>query len=171
MTYLGTFSKVVFPGLRVGWIAAHRDCIARLLAVSRVSWLSGNVLTQAAISRFCDDGSYEEHVRRVHRAYRRRMRTMVQSLKASLPANGVEWTEPTGGYTLLLRLRTRKTLHEARLVEQLRQAGVLVSPGSLYFSKPADTPCFRLSIANLTEDRIQEGCRRLGRVLQQSVED
>jgi DNA-binding transcriptional MocR family regulator len=48
VAYIGTFSKVIFPGLRVGWIAAHRDCIERLLAVSRVSVLSGNVLTQAA---------------------------------------------------------------------------------------------------------------------------
>ena len=169
--YLGTFSKVVFPGLRVGWIAAHRDCIARLIAVARVSWLSGNVLTQAALSRFCDDGSYEDHLRRVHRAYRRRMQTMIQSLKKHLPNSGVEWSEPAGGYTLLLRVRTGKMVDEAGLLEQLRQAGVLVSPGSIYFAKPSDRPSFRLSIANLTEDRIQEGCRRLGRVLSQSVGD
>jgi DNA-binding transcriptional MocR family regulator len=161
--YLGTFSKVVFPGLRVGWIAAHRDCISRLLAVSRVSWLSGNILTQAAVSRFFDDGSYEEHVRRVHRTYRRRMQTLLQSLKAYLPATGVQWSEPAGGYTLLLRLH--RPLPEARLVEQLRHAGVLVSPGSIYFAKPTERPSFRLSIANLTEEQIQEGCRRLGRLL------
>jgi DNA-binding transcriptional MocR family regulator len=91
----------------------------------------------------------------------------LQSLKAYLPASGVEWTEPTGGYTLLLRMR--RPLPEAKLVEQLRHAGVLVSPGSLYFAKPTDFPSFRLSIANLTEERIQEGCRRLGRVLHQNL--
>ncbi len=166
VVYLGTFSKVIFPGLRVGWIAAHRECIERLLAVSRVSWLSGNVLTQAAVSRFCDQGSYEEHIRRVHKAYRGRMQALLRSLKTCMPAR-VTWSEPAGGYTLLLRVRSRAS--EERVMADLRRAGVLLSPGSLYFSERPAELCFRLCIANLTEDRIEEGCRRLGRVLARAV--
>jgi DNA-binding transcriptional MocR family regulator len=162
VAYVGTFSKVIFPGLRVGWIAAHRDCIERLLAISRVSLLSGNVLTQAAVSHFCDQGSYEEHIRRVHKTYRGRMKTLLRSLRACMPA-GVTWSEPAGGYTLLLRVRS--TVSEERVLVDMRKAGVLLSPGSLYFPGRPDSPCFRLCIANLTEDLIEEGCRRLGRVL------
>jgi DNA-binding transcriptional MocR family regulator len=170
VAYLGTFSKVIFPGLRVGWIAAHRDCVERLSAVSRVTWLSGNVLAQAAVSRFCDQGSYEEHIRRVHKAYRGRMDTLLRSLKARMPA-GVTWSEPTGGYTLLLRVNSTaaeasdEASDEERVLAEMRKAGVLLSPGSLYFSGRPDGLCFRLCIANLTEAQIEEGCRRLGRVL------
>lgn len=162
--YLGTFSKVVFPGLRVGWIAAHPDCIARLLAVSRVLSLSGNVLTQAAVSRFCDGGAYEEHVRRVHRACRPRMRALLDGLEAHMP-EGVRWTKPQGGYTLLVEVAARRGVSEDAVMAGLRAAGVLVSPGSSYFARPPRTPCFRLSIANLSPDKIEEGCRRLGKGL------
>ncbi len=163
--YLGTFSKVVFPGLRVGWIAAHPDCIARLLAISRVGWLSGNVLTQAAVSRFCDSGAYEEHIRRVHRTYRPRMRTLLDSLDDHMPKRGVTWTRPQGGYTLLVRVRSRRQVNEEAAMERIHAAGVLVSPGSFYFPNPPKDLCFRLSLANLSPDKIQEGCRRLGKVL------
>lgn len=162
VAYIGTFSKVIFPGLRVGWIAAHRDCIERLLAVSRITRLSGNVLTQAAVSRFCDQGSYEEHIRRVHKTYRGRMQTLLRSLKTHMPA-GVTWSDPAGGYILLLRVRSKAA--EERVLADMRKAGVLLSPGSIYFSGQPDDLCFRLCIANRTEAEIEKGCRRLGRVL------
>jgi DNA-binding transcriptional MocR family regulator len=161
--YLGTFSKVVFPGLRVGWIAAHPDCVARLVAISRVEWLSGNVLTQAAVSRFCDSGAYEEHIRRVHRAYRPRMRALLDGLDDHMPKHGVTWTRPQGGYTLLVRVKPRRAISEDDALEQARVAGVFVSPGSVYFPSPPEELCFRLSLANLSQEKIQEGCRRLGK--------
>jgi GntR family transcriptional regulator/MocR family aminotransferase len=163
--YLGTFSKVVFPGLRVGWIAAHPSCIERLLAISRVASLSGNVLTQAAVSRFCDSGAYEEHIRRVHRTYKPRMRAFLDGLAEHLPKDGVTWTKPEGGYTLFVRTGPRRGLTENAAMEHLRAAGVLVSPGSLYFAKMPKDFCFRLSLANVTPEKIVEGCRRLGKVL------
>jgi DNA-binding transcriptional MocR family regulator len=167
--YLGTFSKVVFPGLRVGWIAAHRDCIRRLLAINRFCALSGSTLGQAALARFCDEGSYEEHVRRVHKAYRRRMEAMLRGLKAHLPARGVEWTEPAGGYTLWVRVTAGRDVEEHRLFERLRKEGVLVTPGSLSFPGRPGGVSFRLSVCNLREEQIEEGCRRLGRVLARAV--
>jgi DNA-binding transcriptional MocR family regulator len=163
--YLGTFSKVVFPGLRVGWIVAHPDCIARLLAISRVGWLSGNVLTQAAVSRFCEGGAYEEHIRRVHRAYRPRMRALLDGLSDHMPKRNVTWTKPEGGYTLLVRARPKRRITEEQAMEELRAAGVLPSPGSLYFVAPPRDLCLRLSIANVSPEKIAEGCRRLGKVL------
>jgi DNA-binding transcriptional MocR family regulator len=165
--YLGTFSKVVFPGLRVGWIAAHPDCIARLLAVSRVCWLSGNIPSQAAIAHFCTSGAYEEHIRRVHRAYRPRMRALLDGLATHLPRRGVAWTKPQGGYTLLLRVHPRRRMDEASALHVMRKAGVWVSAGSLFFSAPTPDLCFRLSVANLSVHKIDEGCRRLGRALRE----
>lgn len=163
--YLGTFSKVIFPGLRVGWVAAHRECITRLLAVSRVAALSGNVLTQAAVSRFCYGGAYEEHIRRVHRAYRPRMRALLDGLADHMPKARVTWTQPQGGYTLMVRCRPRHSLSEEAAMEEIRSAGVLVSPGSFSFVRPPAGVCFRLSLANVSETKIREGCRRLGKAL------
>lgn len=161
--YVGTFSKVVFPGLRVGWIAAPAACIERLHAIQWVSSLAGNNVAQAAAARFCSSGLYEAHLRRVHKVYRKRMQAMLQGLREHLPES-VEWTQPAGGYTLWLRLRGT-ALDERTVHERLRRHGVEVAPGSTFFPRPPVEVQFRLSIACVTEAEIQEGCRRLGRSL------
>jgi DNA-binding transcriptional MocR family regulator len=169
VVYLGTFSKVVFPGLRVGWVAAERACIERLLAISRFSALSANVVAQAALQRFCAAGCYEALLRRVHRAYRRRMLALLAALRRHLPERGVRWTQPAGGYTLWLTVE-RTAASEERVDAQLRAHGVVASRGSLYFASPHRGVHFRISIANLDEGEIEEGCRRLGAALASVVE-
>ncbi|HVP14307.1 MAG TPA: PLP-dependent aminotransferase family protein [Terriglobales bacterium] len=161
--YLGTFSKVVFPGLRVGWVAAPRACVDALVAVQRFTSLGGNTLAQAAAAQFCGSGAYETYLRRVHRVYRRRMQTMLQCLRERLPAS-VEWTRPAGGYTLWLALNGSK-LDEGAIVERCLREGVKVVPGRLFFAKPTVVPHLRLSIACVDDDEIVEGCARLGRAL------
>lgn len=166
--YVGTFSKVVFPGLRIGWIAAPRECVDRLIAIQRVSCLAGNCLAHAAAERFCRGGLYDRHLRRIHAVYRKRMQAMLKGLADHMP-DGVEWTRPLGGYTLWLRV-TGARVDESTLCARLRQDGVSVSPGSLYFRTPPGTVSFRLSIACVAEAEITEGCRRLGRSLSRWIE-
>lgn len=161
--YVGTFSKVVFPGLRVGWIAAPRECVDRIVAIQRASCLAGNTLAQAVVARFCRSGLYDAHLRRVHKVYRKRMQAMLKGLAEYMP-RPVEWTKPAGGYTLWLRV-TGTRMDEETLYRRLLQAGVKVSPGSAFFQTPLVEASFRLSIACVTEDEIVEGCRRLGRSL------
>jgi len=97
------------------------------------------------------------------------MATLLTGLKRHLPSAGVRWTQPAGGYTLMLWVDT--ALSESELDDRLRRAGVLLVPGSSFFASEQRGVTFRLSIANLTEDEIEVGCRRLGRVLAQAVGD
>ena len=161
--YVGTFSKVVFPGLRVGWIAAHREAIAHLTRIQHVSCLAANTLAQAAAERFCNRGEFEAHLRRIHRAYRRRMETMLGALERHLPPT-IRWTRPSGGYTLWLGLPDPLDA-EQEICDDLAKAGVKVSPGRWYFADPPARAHLRLSIACVDEAGIEEGCRRLGQVL------
>jgi DNA-binding transcriptional MocR family regulator len=163
--YLGTLSKVVFAGLRIGWMAAPRECVARLAAIQRAGSLSGNTLVQAAVDDFYGAGSYERYLRRVHRVYRARMQALLAGLAEHLPARGVEWTRPAGGYTAWIRVPDQPAAREAALVDAARREGVLVTAGSLFFPEGADGLCLRISVSGTAEPHIAEGCRRLGRAL------
>ncbi len=158
--YLGTFSKILFPGLRIGWIAADRRCIDRLAPIQKALILSGNLLDQAALHRFCRMGYYDLHINRMHRIYRRRMQTALGALKTRLTDDRIHWSEPAGGYTIWVRLQDLAAAEE-EIVDRLVAHGVMVLPGSFHFHGAADGVYFRLSIAHLDEAAITEGIRRL----------
>lgn len=161
--YLGTLSKIAFPGLRIGWIAAPRQAVARLTAIQRVSALGGNVLAQAVAAQFYAGSEFEVYLRRMHRVYQRRLQAVLAGLDEHLP-EGVQWTRPEGGYTLWLSVPDARG-QQAALGERLERLGVKVTPGSDFFVRPPEIPHFRLSISCADEAQITEGCRRIGRAL------
>ena len=164
--YLGTFSKILFPGLRIGWIAADKECIDRLVPIQRASIISGNLLDQAALDRFCRLGYYDLHIKRMHRIYRKRMHTALKAMKSTLSPRQIEWTQPAGGYTIWVRLKGLK-MSEDKIIGHIFDHGVMTLPGSSHFYGPSDGVYFRLSIAHLDEPDIEEGIRRLGRGVDQ----
>jgi DNA-binding transcriptional MocR family regulator len=161
--YVGTFSKIVFPGQRIGWIAAPREAIVRLTDIKHASSIAGNTLAQAAAARFCSGGEFESYLRRIHRVYRRRMQELLHGLERHMP-DGVKWTRPSGGYTAWVTLEDTG-MAESELMESIVREGVKVGPGRRYFANRPATPHFRLSIACVTEQQIAIGCRLLGRAL------
>lgn len=158
--YVGTFSKALFPGLRVGWIAADRPLVDRLAAVKRFSDLATNSFGQMMLDRFCRLGFYDRHLQRIHRVFRRRMRTAMQAAERHFPP-GVSWTRPAGGYTIWVRLP--KAVEAGRLARCARESGVAVSPGGAYFPDGGPSEFVRLSIARVDEGEIKEAFGRLGR--------
>ncbi len=163
--YVGTFSKVVFPGLRVGWIAAGRECVRRLALLNRVTNLSGSTVAQAAMDRFCHAGRYDAYLRRLHVTYRRRMVALLKGLATRLPAGAATWTEPVGGCTLWLTVPGARPGDEPRLLDLCRRFGVAVEPGSQFFPSAPRALHVRLSIARIRLHQVDDACRRLGRAI------
>ena len=130
--YLGTFSKVLFPGIRVGWIVAPKNLIPRLGRIKQVSEICGSPLTQAAVYQFCKQGFYELHKKRLHRVYRKRMQIALQACREFLPTDIIQFTKPDGGYLIWLTL-LNSGIEEEKLIQQLLDDGVAVSPGSKFF--------------------------------------
>lgn len=159
--YLGTFSKVLFPGLRIGWIVAHREYIKNLIPLQRAVTISGNMLDQAALCRFCDQGHYELHLKRMHRVYRKRMEAALSALKKYVDPEKAVYSRPKGGYTIWLRLM-EPGLTEKEAVRRFYENGLVLLPGSSHFIEPPDKVYFRLSIGQSDVSEITEGVKRLG---------
>lgn len=162
--YLGTFSKVLFPGIRIGWIVAPETLIARLGKMKQVSEICGSPLTQAAVYRFCKQGFYELHKKRLHRVYRKRMQQALQACREFLPADQIQYTKPDGGYLIWFTL-LNVDLNEDEIIGQLINAGVAVSPGGRFFPEKPYEVHFRMSIGHRNEEEIREGIKRISQVL------
>ncbi len=133
--YIGTFSKILFPGLRVGWIAADKACIQRLAPIQRATMISGNLLDQAALHRFRGEGRCARHIRRLHRVYRKRMRTALTAMQTHLNPAWAAWNRPEGGYLIWLRLKDPR-VGEDRVMDHLLARGVAALPGGSHFVGP-----------------------------------
>ena len=164
VVYLGTFSKTLFPGLRLGWIVANKGLIGSLSKLKQISDVSGNFLSQAAVYEFCQSGNYELHIKRLHRIYRKRMSVALKSAENHLPKSACTFSKPLGGYSFWISINTNK-IDEPELIDLLLQNEVAVAPGNLFFTEDRDTPSFRLSIAHLSENEIEAGIIKIANVL------
>src|SRR5680860_787522 len=127
--YTGTFSKVLFPGIRVGWIAAEEECIKRLRAIKRFADLSPNNAVQAAVYEFCAQGHYDLHIRRMNRIFRKRMQAALTALDRHVPKENIKWTVPSGGYLIWVELAVPPT-NGKFFREILRKHRLYVAPVS-----------------------------------------
>ncbi len=163
--YLGTFSKTLFPGLRLGWIVGNEMLISSFARLKKICDISGNFLSQAAVYKFCQSGHYELHVKRLHRVYRKRMATAIKTAEKHFPKNTCWFTKPLGGYSFWVSLK-ENIIDEDELIDRLLKNGVAVTPGNLFFVKDKSYPSFRLSIAHLSENKIEEGVKIIAKVLE-----
>jgi 2-aminoadipate transaminase len=159
---VGTFSKILFPGLRVGWIVAPPEVMERLIVAKRVSDFHTSTLIQAAIYHFCRRRLLDRHMERMRREYRRRRDILTQALSRHCPPN-VTWTHPQGGFSLLLTLP--QGLDTQSLLPEAASAGVLYTPGSLFYVDGGGRNQLRLSFSEVPAEQIEAGVQRLSSVI------
>ena len=166
VVYLGSFSKVFFPAVRIGWITAEKNCISRLLSLKSFSDITSNLPIQAAIHEFCREGYYDLHIKKMHRIYRKRMQVAQKALRENLKLfENVSWKEPNGGFLIWIRLKNTG-YDSIELNKFFLKKGVKVLPGEIFFVDKLPKDHFiRISISNLNDDEIAEGIRRIGNAL------
>ncbi len=163
--YSGTLSKVLSPGVRIGWLAADRDCIERLVAIRRFTELSPNMILQAAVHEFQERGHLDRHIARMHRAFRKRMQTAVRALRRHIAPEWAEWNEPDGGFLIWMTLKRPR--HEPSDWARFFAArGIHVSLGRYFSFSRTSERSIRVSISTLDEPEISEGVHRLATALQ-----
>jgi len=160
--YIGTFSKILFPGLRLGWLVAPTPVIERLQAAKQLADLHTSALLQAAVHRFCERRLLDRHITKVTAEYARRRTLLLAALRRRMP-EGVTWTEPQGGFSLLLTLPPGLTA--TALLPVALERGVAFTPGPAFFLDGAGERTLRLAFSSVAAARIDEGVRRLGEAI------
>lgn len=159
--HLGSFSKILSPGLRVGWVCAARSVIERLVLMKQASDLNAPRLNQMAALALADDG-LETRIDAARESYQRKRDAMLDALTRHMPG-GVAWNRPEGGMFLWLTLP--EGMDAAALLPRAVEKGVAYVPGGAFFPNRDRTNCLRLSYSLPSVGDIAEGVARLGRAL------
>jgi hypothetical protein len=160
--YCGTFSKVLSPGLRVGFIVAPKPVIRRLVLVKQASDLNSATVNQMVAQRVAE-AAFDRQVQGACAHYRRRRDAMLAALERHMP-DGVTWTRPAGGLFVWVTLPEG---HDAAalLERSLAEAGVAFVPGAAFFFDGRGRNTLRLSFSLPGEEDIELGIRRLGTLI------
>jgi DNA-binding transcriptional MocR family regulator len=164
---LRSFSKVAFPGLRVGWVIARRALIEKLTEAKQWSDLHTDQLSQAVLLRFAESGRLERHRQRMLVAGRDRLHAALDACEKYLPA-GAKYTRPRGGMSLWIELP--QTLDAGELLARAEREGVTYLPGRYFAVSRPQPNGLRISFAGMTPDEIRSGLRVLGRIFQSELE-
>jgi len=164
VVYLGTFSKIFCPGMRVGWLAAPREIYEKYALAKQGADLHTSTLAQYQLLAYLERFDIDASIARIREVYRRRRDAMLRALEAQCPP-GVGWTHPRGGLFLWVTLPEGVSARDAlrRALEQ----DVAFVPGGSFYPDGGHENTLRLNFSNMPEERITEGVRRLGAVLRE----
>lgn len=160
--YLGTFSKVLSPGLRVGYVVADSDIINHLCQTKEGVDLHSNNLTQRAVLEFLKEDLLPGHILNLRTVYKERRRAMVQAIEKHL-GDEVEMIVPSGGLFLWMRFKTIENSFD--YVQETIRQNVLYVPGALFYPDGRVTSEVRLNYSCSTPEIIDEGIQRLARAI------
>ena len=162
---LGSFSKIAFPGIRVGWIIGPRPVIARATELKQLADLHTDHLSQAFLLRFAESGRLARHQSTVIAATKEKLRALEQSCRRFL--NGCTYQVPRGGMNMWITLPD--DLDAVGLRSLAQQAGVDFLPGRMFsVSRPLDSG-LRLSFAGLEPQEIRKGIEILGGLIEDAL--
>lgn len=160
--FLGTFSKTLAPGLRVGWLVAPPQLMKPLIDAKEAADIQSDRLLQRALTAVVTSPWYEEHLDRARRNYAERCQILAAALTREL-GDFASWTQPGGGFFLWVTLAA--SVNTADFLPRCAELGVTFVPGSEFYPEHPPSPSFRLGFTTLTPEELVRGVERLGRAL------
>ena len=164
--YLGTFSKILSPGLRLGWTAAPRPILEKLNIGKQAADLCSSSMSQHFVAAYFEDGRWREYIRSLGEIYRRRRDVMLDALAEHFPREA-EWTYPQGG--LFVWATLPDYIDTTDLLARALRENVAFVPGRAAYLDGRGGSSLRLNFSGVGEDDIREGVRRIGKVVREQV--
>ena len=163
---LGSFSKTISPGMRVGWVCASIEVYKKLFTAKEASDLHSSSLDQRILVNYLIDNDYDEHLNALRTRYALQHRIMLDAIQRYFP-NEVKVYPSSGGMFVWLELP--EGISSVKLFYEAVKVKVVFVPGDPFYVDKQDTNTLRLSFANETPERILEGIKRLGHLIQQNI--
>lgn len=160
---LGSFSKIVAPGIRLGWVVAGEEVMDKLVTAKQASDLHSNYLAQRMVHRFLTEYDVEKHLNKIRSMYRMQRDVMVNSIEEYFP-EGVICTKPEGGMFLWVTLP--EGVSSMELFDLAIKENVAFVPGEAFYADDPEINTMRLNFSNSDEKSIVEGIKRLSNALE-----
>ncbi|RZT09595.1 2-aminoadipate transaminase [Duganella sp. CF402] len=160
--YMGSFSKVLTPGIRLGYVVAPLPLARRLELAKQAADLHTSQLTQMVVHEVVKDGFLDQHIPKIRALYGDQCQVMLDAMAQHFPA-GVEWTKPEGGMFIWVTLP--KHINAMQLLDEAIAQKVAFVPGSPFYANEPATNTLRLSFVTVPPERIRHGIEILGKLI------
>lgn len=157
--YMGSFSKVLAPGLRVGFIVAPKSIYGKLTQAKQAADLHSPSFNQRVVAEVMKDGFLHSHIPTIRAMYKVQRDVMLMALEAEMEGLGVTWTRPVGGMFLWVRLP--EGMDAQVLLAEAVERGMAFVPGAPFYADEAETNTLRLSYVTVSPEQIRQGVAAL----------
>ena len=164
--FLGTFSKIFCPGLRLGWVVADGEVLNKFVMVKQGADLQSSTISQMEVAKFLETYDIEEHIEKIKVVYKKRRDLMMKTMEEEFPEE-VKFTYPEGGLFTWVVLPEHMNARE--IAVKALEENVAFVPGGSFFPNGGHENTFRMNYSNMDEERIVEGVKRLGKVLREMI--
>lgn len=162
--YTGSFSKVLFPGLRIGWIIADQELIYSLESLKRSRNIHTSTLDQALLHQFLLEGSFERTIKKARKAYREKYEIAVKCAGEHIPCTHISGE---GGLHIFIELDRR--LNARSILEQCRSKAVVFTPGDIFFTDHRGANTLRIGFSRVPLEDIPRGIKIIGEVVKETL--
>ncbi|MBE6031059.1 MAG: PLP-dependent aminotransferase family protein [Clostridiales bacterium] len=166
--FLGSFSKILAPGYRLGWICASDEILAKYNFIKQGASLQSSTIGQLEVNKFLEMYDLDEHVNKIVEVYGKRCELMIKTMEETFPSD-IEFTHPDGG--LFTWVVLPEYMDAKVLAPQCIEKKVAYVPGGSFFPNGGHENTFRLNYSNMPDDKIVEGIHRIAEVLHNNLQN
>ena len=166
VVFLGTFSKILAPGYRLGWVCADGEILQKYNFLAQAASLQASTEAQLVVSKFIDMYDLDEHVAAIKECYRKRRDVMIETMEKEFPPEA-KFTHPNGG--LFTWVELPEYINTNEMAKQCLARNVAYVPGDGFFPDAGHNNCIRLNYSCMPEEKIVKGMTILGEVIKENI--